>query len=65
MTWLIKKDIKNVSKDDADKTEKVNKIAGIAELILYFNNEDQEGSGLKILTASQMLTSFFLQTIHF
>ena len=54
-----------MSKDDADKIEKVNKIADIAELILYFNNEDQEGSGLKILTASQMLTSFFLQTIHF
>ena len=39
-----------MSKDDADKIEKVNEIAGIAELILYFNNEDQEGSGLKILT---------------
>ena len=48
-----------MSKDDADKIEKVNEIAGIAELIFYFNNEDQEGSGLKILTASQMLTPFF------
>ena len=54
-----------MSKDDADKIEKVNKIADIAELILYFNNEDHEGSGLKILTASQMLTPIFLQTIHF
>ena len=45
-----------MSKDDADKIEKVNEIAGIAELILYFNNEDQEGSGLKILTPSQMLS---------
>ena len=48
-----------MSKDDADKIEKVNKIADIAELILYFNNEDEEGSGLKILTASQMLTPIF------
>ena len=29
---------------------KKNEIKDIVELILYFNNEDQEGSGLKILT---------------
>ena len=34
----------------------MNEIKDIAELILYFNNEDQEGSGLKILTPSQMLS---------
>ena len=36
----------------------MNTIADIAELILYFNNEDQEGSALKILTISQMLSRF-------
>ena len=34
----------------------MNEIKDIVELILYFNNEDQEGSGLKILTPSQMLS---------
>ena len=34
----------------------MNKIADIAELILYFNNDEQEGQGLKILTPSQMLS---------
>ena len=51
---LSKKDIENASKDDVDKIEKMNKIADIVELILYFNNEDQEGIVLKILTPSQM-----------
>ena len=35
---------------------KMNKIEDIAELILYFNNNDQEGSGLNILTPSQILS---------
>ena len=34
----------------------MNEIKDIVELILYFNNEDREGSGLKILTPSQMLS---------
>ena len=38
-----------------DKIKKMNKIANIVELILYFNDEDQEGSSLKILTPNQML----------
>ena len=54
---LSKKDIENASKDDVDKIEKMNKIADIVELILYFNNEDQERSGLKILALSQMLST--------
>ena len=53
---LSKKDIENASKDDVGKIEKMNKIADIFEFILYFNNEDQEGGGLKILTLSQMLS---------
>ena len=52
----LKKDIENASKDDVDKIEKMNKIADIVERILYFNNENQEGSGLKILTTNQMLS---------
>ena len=51
MTWLtLKKCIENAPKDDAEKIETLNEIKDIVELILYFNNEDQEGSGLKILT---------------
>ena len=57
MTWLtLKKCIENAPKDDAEKIETLNEIKDIVELILYFNNEDQEGSGLKILTPSQMLS---------
>ena len=54
----LSKVIENVSKDDVDKIEKMNKIVDIAELILYFNNKSQEGSGLEILTPSQMLSRF-------
>ena len=52
----LKKDIGNARKDDVDKIEKMNKVADIVELILQRNNEDQEESGLKILTTSQMLS---------
>ena len=52
----FKKDIENESKDDVNKIDEMNKIADIAELILYFNNDEQEGQGLKILTPSQMLS---------
>ena len=46
----LKKEIENASKDDVDKIKKMNEIADIVELILCFNNQDQEGSGLKVLT---------------
>ena len=52
----LQKDIENTSKDDVNKIEEMNKIADIAELILYFNNDDQQGQGLKILTPNQMLS---------
>ena len=52
----LKKDIENMSEDDVDKIEEMSKIADIVELILYFNNEDQEGNGLRILTPSQMFS---------
>ena len=51
----LQKGIENTSKDDVNKIEKINKIAHIVELILYFNNDDQPGQGLKILTPNQML----------
>ena len=43
-------------KHDVDKIKKMNEIMDLAELVLYFNNEDQEGSDLRILTPSQMLS---------
>ena len=51
----LQKDIENTSKDDVNKIEEMNKIADIVELILYFNNDDKSGQGLKILTSNQML----------
>ena len=53
----LTKDTGNTSKDDVNKIEEMNKIANIVELILEFNNnDDQQGEGLKILTPSQMLS---------
>ena len=52
----LKKDIENTSKDDVDKIEEMNTIANIVELILDFNERNQEGQGLKILTPSQLLS---------
>ena len=51
----LKKDIGNTSKD-VNKIEEMNKIADVAELILEFNNDDQQGCGLKILTPNQMFS---------
>ena len=52
----LKKDIGNASKDDLNKIEEINKIADIVGLILDFNERNQQGQGLKILTLSQMLS---------
>ena len=50
----LKKAIGNASKDDVNKIEEMNKIVDIAELILSFNDDDdQQGQGLKILTPNQ------------
>ena len=43
-------------KSDAEQIEMLIKIMDIVELILYFNNEDQQWGSLKILTSSQMLS---------
>ena len=53
----LKKDIRNKSKDDVNKIEELYKIADIVELILNFDEKNQEGKGLKILTPNQMLSS--------
>ena len=42
-------------KDDVFKTEENEKIIDIVERILYFNQLNQSGQGLRILTPSQML----------
>ena len=53
----LKKDNGNASKNDVNKIEEMNKIADTVELILYFNNhDDQQGEGIKILTLNQMLS---------
>ena len=52
----IQKGIKNASKDDINKIEEMYKIVDIIELILNFNEGNQEGQGLKILTPNQMLS---------
>ena len=41
---------------DEIEIEKTYKIVDIAEKILDFNNQNQEGQGLKILTPDQMLS---------
>ena len=51
----LEKDIENASKDDINKTEEMNKIVDISKL-LFYNNEDQQGKGLKVLTPNQMLS---------
>ena len=49
----LKKDTENTPKDNTNKIEENNRIIDIVEHILYSNEENQE-SGLKILTSSQM-----------
>ena len=43
-------------KDDAAKIEENENIVDVVERILYFNQLNQAGKGLKILTPRQMLT---------
>ena len=52
----LKKDIGNAFKGDVNKIEEMYKIADIADLILNFNEQNQPGKGLKILTPSQMVS---------
>ena len=52
----MKKEIKNVPKNNIFMIEENKKIINIVENILHFNQLEQQGSGLKILTPNQMLS---------
>ena len=44
--------------------EKPSEIVDIVEKIIEFNNQDQEGQGLKILTPDQMLSRLSISLAH-
>ena len=46
--------------EDEIKIEKPNKVVDIVGEILDFNNQSQEGQGLKILTPDQMLSKLLI-----
>ena len=52
----MRKTIKKVPEDKKSLTEENKKIINIVEHILYFNQLEQKGEGLKILTPNQMLS---------
>ena len=53
----LKRETENTPKSKIEKIEENDKVIDIAELILCFNEENQqEGLGLKILTPNQMLS---------
>ena len=49
-------EFKSKATNNAKKMKNRNNMVEIVELILKFNQIDQEGSGLKILTPNQMLS---------
>ena len=51
----LKEEIEEMSKDE-NENEKPDETANLAEKILEFNNQSQQGQGLKILTSDQMLS---------
>ena len=51
----LKKEIKEMTKEEK-KIEMPNNIVNLAENILRFNKQNQEGNGLKILISNQMLS---------
>ena len=52
----FKKDAESTPKENANKIEEGNKIIDIVGHILHFNEENQKGQGLKILTPDQMFS---------
>ena len=52
----MKKVIENVPEDKSFKIEENEKIINIVERILYFNQQNQAGQELKILTPKQMFS---------
>ena len=53
---MKKKNIEKVTEDKKSMIEENKKIINIVEHILYFNQLEQKGEGLKILTPNQMLS---------
>ena len=51
----LKKEIKEMSEEEKEN-EKPDKVVKIVREILKFNNQNQEGKGMKILTPNQMLS---------
>ena len=51
----LKEEIKNMSKKERE-IENPESIVKIVEMILKFNEQNQQGKGLKILTPNQMLS---------
>ena len=52
----LKRDTGNTPKGEMDKIKENIEVLDIAELILYFNGENQKGGSLKMLTPNQMLS---------
>ena len=55
----LKDKIKEMSEDEK-KIEQITKILKIVEDILKFNEQNQSGKGLKILTSNQMLSRLLI-----
>ena len=51
----FKNEVEDMSEEEKE-IEKPNQIINIAEKILEFNKQDQQGKGLKLLTPDQMLS---------
>ena len=60
----MKEVIKNVSKNRKFKIEENEKTINIVERVLYFNQLDQSGQGLKILTPNQMPSRLPISLAH-
>ena len=55
----LKSDIKNISEDEK-KIEKLYEIVDAVTKILDFNNQNQKGQGLKIITPEQILSRLLI-----
>ena len=60
----MKKVIKNVHENKLFKIEENEKIINITERIVYFNQLDHSGQGLKILTPNQILSRLPVSLAH-
>ena len=63
LTSLIK-EIKSNLTSDTKKIRNRNNMLEIVELIPYFNQQNQSGKGLKILTLNQMLSRLPISLAH-